>query len=1045
MGLTTISIRRPVLAIVLSLVIVLFGILSYTYLGVREYPDIDPPIVTVTTEYPGANPDVVESQITQPLEESLSGIAGVRTIRSTSSYGRSAIRIEFLVGYDLEAAANDVRDRVSRAMRFLPPDVEPPVVQKADADAFPIIVLTVQSDRRSLLDLTDIAVNVIKERLQTIPGVSQIRIWGEKRYSMRIWMDPLKLAAYELTPLDVRNAIARENVELPAGRIEGRTTELTIRALGRLQTPEDFNNLIIREISGKIIRLRDIGFAELAPENMRTSLKGKGRIPQVGVGLIPQAGANHIEISDEFYRRVEHLKKELPPDIILGIGFDMTQYVRRSIKEVRETILIAFALVIVIIFFFLREWRAAIIPIITIPISIIGAFFVMYIAGFSINVLTLLGLVLAIGMVVDDTIVVLENIYAKIEQGYPPIQAGLKGIQEVFFAVIATTIALIAVFLPIIFMQGFTGQLFREFGIVIAGAVVISSFVALTLSPMLSVRLLSRTRHSRFYHRTEPIFQYLTRLYRNSLERFLQKRWLAFLLMIIAAIAIVLFSRALPSELAPLEDRGMLTLYATAPEGTSFEQMSFYMDELTRIVETSVPEAEAIFAVTAPFWRGTGSNTGFMRIRLQERSQRERSQQQIAEQLSAELRNLSAVRAFVSQDQTISSSRGGLPVQFVIQAPTFEKLREILPQFLEEVRKRPEFTVVDVDLKFNKPELTVQVNRERAKALGVSVQDVAQTLQLAYSEARFGFFTIGGKQYQIIGSLLRENAQTPTDLKLLYVRNAQGTLVQLDNLVQIEEQANPPQLYRFNRYISATLSAGLAPGKTIGEGIALMQQIASSVLDPSFSTDLSGPSRDFVESSSSLAFVLALALLLTYLVLAAQFESFRDPFIIMFTVPLALAGALFSLWYFNQTINIFSQIGQIMLIGLVTKNGILIVEFANQRKAAGMTKIDAVKDAAAQRFRPILMTSLTTILAFIPVALAIGAGAESRRSMGIAVIGGMLFSTLLTLYVIPAIYSFFSSEKSTELPQQKTIEVEPTPIAADGEESVPAKREAINE
>jgi multidrug efflux pump len=1025
MGLWSLSIRRPILSIVMSLVILIFGIISYFYLGVREYPAVDPPVVTVTTTYPGANPDIIESQITEPLEESISGIAGIRTITSVSSYGRSTIRVEFTVDQDLEAAANDVRDRVSRAIRLLPPDVDPPVVQKVDADAFPIIVLTVQSDKRSLLELTDIAINVFKERLQTIPGVSEVRIWGEKKYSMRIWMDPVKLAAYHLTPLDIRNALARENIELPSGRIEGRTTELTIRTIGRLQTPEDFNNLIIKESEGKIIRLRDVGYAELAPENIRTIMKGKGGIPQVGVAIIPQPGANHINIANEFYKRVEQLKKEIPPDIQLGIGFDTTKYIRQSVNEVRETILIAFGLVVVIIFFFLREWRATLIPIIAIPVSLIGAFFVMYVAGFSINVLTLLGLVLAIGMVVDDAIVVLENIYSKIERGFNPYEAGIRGTKEIFFAVIATTIALVAVFMPVIFIQGFTGKLFREFGVVIASSVVISSFVALTLTPMLSVRFMGKRGHSKFYHKTEPFFNRLINSYRKSLDKFMEKRWIAFVIMGVSAIAIVIFGLNLPSELAPLEDRGMLTVNATAPEGTSYYQMSKYMDEILNLVETNVPEAEAIFAITSPAFRGTGSNTGFIRIRLSERDKRKRSQQQIADELTAKLRQLTGVRAYVSQDQSIGIARGGLPVQFVIQAPNFEKLKQVLPKFIDEASKRPEFTVVDVDLKFNKPELKVKVNRERAKALGVSVADVAQTLQLAYSEQRLGFFTIGSKQYQVIGSIIRESAEKPADLKSIYVRNNKGELIQLDNLIILEEDVNPPQLYRFNRYISATVSAGLAPGKTIGDGIKAMNEIAEKILDETFSTDLSGPSRDYAESSSSLAFVMLLALILTYLVLSAQFESFLDPFIIMFTVPLALAGALFSLWYFNQTLNIFSQIGQIMLVGLVTKNGILIVEFANQRKAMGLSKIEAVKDAAVQRFRPILMTSLTTILAFVPVALALGAGAESRKSMGIAVIGGMLFSTILTLYVIPAIYSYLSSEKKRiEVP----IEEQPTEI-----------------
>ncbi len=1013
MSLSSISIRRPVLATVMSITIVLFGIIGYTYLGVREYPSIDPPIISVSTSYVGANADVIESQITEPLEEQINGIAGIRSLTSVSRDGRSSISAEFDVTVDIEAAANDVRDRVSRAQRSLPADVDPPTVSKADADAFPILFLSVKSDKRNLLELSDIAQNTFKERIQTIPGVSQVGIWGERRFSMRLWMDPAKLGAYKITPLDIRNALARENIELPSGRIEGSNTELTVRTLGRLSTVEEFNNLIIRESDKVIVRFRDVGYAELYPENDRSILRRDG-IPMVGVVVIPQPGANHIQIADEFYKRVEQIKKDLPGDISLAIGFDVTKYIRNSISEVQETILLAFALVILIIFFFLRDWRTTIIPIIAIPVSLIGTFFIMYLANFSINVLTLLGIVLAIGIVVDDAIVVLENIYRKVEGGMHPVEAGIKGTSEIFFAVISTTVALASVFLPIMFLQGITGRLFVEFGVVIAGSVIISSFVALTLTPMLSSRILKqREKHSWFYYKTEPFFIWLEKSYRNTLDSFMKKRWLAFVIMAGSVLLIYIVGSNLESELAPIEDRGEVRIQSTMPEGTSYEMMDNYIMNMTRTVQDAVPESDAVISVTAGGGGGGSSNSGFVRVVLKERDKRKRSQQEVSDQLTGIASKLNDARSFVVQSQSISTRRGGLPVQYVIQAPDIERLREVIPKFLEEAQNDPTFANVDINLKFNKPEILVEINRTKARELGVSALDIAQTLQLAYSGQRFGFYVMNGKQYSVIGQVFRENRNKPLDLASLYVRNNRGELIQLDNLITMKERSSPPQLYRFNRYASATVSASLSPGKTIGNGIDAMDRIAKKVLDEKFSTALEGASKDFVESSSSLLFTFMLALILIYLTLSAQFESFRDPFIIMFTVPLAIAGAVLSLWYFGQTLNIFSQIGQIMLIGLVTKNGILIVEFANQKKAQGLSVIDAVKEAARLRLRPILMTSLSTVLGTLPIALALGAGSESRVSMGIAVIGGLIFSTILTLFVIPAIYSYFSEKTKT--------------------------------
>ncbi|HOI28746.1 MAG TPA: efflux RND transporter permease subunit [Melioribacteraceae bacterium] len=1013
MSLSSISIRRPVLATVMSIVIVLFGIIGYTYLGVREYPSIDPPIISVSTSYPGANADVVESQITEPLEEQINGIAGIRSLTSVSRDGRSSISAEFDVTIDIEAAANDVRDRVSRAQRSLPADVDPPTVSKADADAFPILFLSVKSDKRNLLELSDLALNTFKERIQTIPGVSMVSIWGERRYSMRLWMDPAKLGAYKITPLDIRNALSRENIELPSGRIEGSSTELTVRTLGRLTTVEEFNNLIIRESDKVIVRFRDVGHAELYPENDRSILRRDG-IPMVGVVVVPQPGANHIQIADEFYKRVDQIKKDLPEDISLSIGFDVTKYIRNSISEVQETILLAFALVILIIFFFLRDWRTTVIPIVAIPVSLIGTFFIMYLADFSINVLTLLGIVLAIGIVVDDAIVVLENIYRKVESGMHPIEAGIKGTSEIFFAVISTTVALASVFLPIMFLQGITGRLFVEFGVVIAGSVIISSFVALTLTPMLSSRILKqKEKHSRFYYKTEPFFNWLETSYRNTLDAFMRKRWLGFVIMGVSGMIIYFIGANLESELSPIEDRGEVRIQSTMPEGTSYEMMDNYIMNMTRVVQDAVPESDAVISVTAGGGGGGSSNSGFVRVVMKERDQRDRTQQEVADQLTRITSKLNDARSFVVQSQSISTRRGGLPVQYVIQAPDIERLREVIPKFLEAAQDDPTFANVDINLKFNKPEILVEINRTKARELGVSALDIAQTLQLAYSGQRFGFYVMNGKQYQVIGQVFRENRNKPLDLASLYVRNNRGELIQLDNLITIKERSSPPQLYRFNRYASATVSASLAPGKTIANGIEAMDRIAKQVLDEKFSTALEGASKDFVESSSSLLFTFMLALVLIYLTLAAQFESFRDPFIIMFTVPLAIAGAVLSLWYFGQTLNIFSQIGQIMLIGLVTKNGILIVEFANQKKAQGLSVIDAVKEAARLRLRPILMTSLSTVLGTLPIALALGAGSESRVSMGIAVIGGLIFSTILTLFVIPSIYSYFSEKTKT--------------------------------
>lgn len=994
-------------ATVMNVVLILIGMIGLVFLGVRDYPSVDPPIISVSTSFPGANADVIETQITEPLEAAINGIPGIRSLTSQSRDGRSNITVEFELEVDLETAANDVRDKVSGAQRRLPKDVDPPTVTKADADATPIFGVSLQSDKRSLIDLSMYAEQYYKERLQTIAGVSSVSIWGEKRYSVRLRMNPASLAAYGLTPMDVRDAVTRENIELPSGRIEGENTELTIRTLGRLMTIDDFNRLVIRGEGDKVVRFSDIGVAEVDAEDVRSIMKRNG-VPMVICSVVPQPGANYIDIVDKAYVVMKDLEKDLPADVIAGIAYDNTVFIRSSINEVKDTIIEAFILVVLIIFLFLRNWRTTLIPVLAIPVSLIAAFFIMYLAGFTINILTLLAVVLSIGLVVDDAIVVMENIYTKIEQGMSPLEAGFKGSNEIFFAVIATTISLVAVFFPIVFLQGTTGRLFREFSVVIAGAVLVSSFVALTFTPMLSTKLLTKdSTNNWFYRKTEPFFHGLIDGYRRLLEGFMRMRYLAPVILVVSGVLIYFLWRAIPSEMAPLEDRSNVSIMATAPEGATYEYMNRYTSELSEFIQKDVPEQEK----TIERIGGGNTNRSNIDLWLTGPDDRKRSQQEIADDLAAKVRQFTGAKTMVSQRQTFGGGRGGLPVQYVIQAKNLDELKRVLPHFMDEVNKSAVFSVADANLKFTKPELTINIDRDKAAVMGVSMQNIAQTLQLTMSEQRVGYFILNGKQYQILSQLDRENRNKPSDLQNIYVRNNKNQLIHLDNLVTMSESSMPPQLFRYDRFVAATVSAGLAKGKTLSQGLQEMDRISGVVLDDNFKTTLSGSSKDFVESSSSLMFAFILALVFIYLVLAAQFESFRDPLIIMLTVPLALIGALVSIWYFGQTMNIFSQIGIIMLVGLVSKNGILIVEFANQRKAEGLPMREAIEGAAVARFRPILMTSLSTVLGILPMALATGAGAESRVAMGIAVVGGMICATFLTLFVIPAIYTYLSSSK----------------------------------
>ena len=1004
MNISELSIRRPVLSTVMTLIILLFGFIGYNTLGVREYPSVDNPIISVSCSYPGANADVIENQITEPLEQNINGIPGIRSLSSTSSQGSSRITVEFELSVDLETAANDVRDKVSRAQRYLPRDCDPPTVSKADADASPILMVTVGSDKRSLLEMSEIADLTVKEQLQTIPDVSSVEIWGEKKYSMRLWLDPIKMSGYGITPIDVKNAVDRENVELPSGSIEGNTMELSIRTLGLMHTAEEFNNLIIKEDNNRIIRFSDIGRAELEARDLKSYMKMNG-VPMIGIVVIPQPGANHIDIANEVYKRMETMKKDLPEDVTYQYSFDNTKFIRASIDEVKSTVYEAFILVIIIIFLFLRDWRVTLVPCIVIPVSLIGAFFVMYLAGFSINVLSMLAIVLSVGLVVDDAIVMTENIYIRIERGMSPKEAGIEGSKEIFFAVISTTITLVAVFFPIVFMEGTTGRLFREFSIVVSGSVIISSFAALTFTPMLATKLLvKREKKNWFYRKTEPFFEGMNVGYSKLLDKFLNKRAWAWVITAVTLGGIFYLWTNIPSEMAPLEDRSRITVRTSGPEGVTYEYMRDYTEDIYETADSIMPDAESITT-------RVNSSGGNVQITLKDLKDRNYSQMEVAEQLSKVVQKKTKARAFVQQQSTFGGRRGGMPVQYVIQATNIEKLEKVLPLFMAKVYENPTFQMADVNLKFSKPEARISINRDKANVMGVSTKDIAQTLQYGLSGQRMGYFYMNGKQYEIVGEINRQQRNKPVDLKSIYIRSKSGEMIQMDNLIELYEGIAPPQLYRYNRFVAATVSAGLAEGKTIGEGLDAMDAIAAEVLDDTFRTALTGESKEYRESSSSLMFAFILALVLIYLILAAQFESFKDPFVIMLTVPLAVGGALVFMHFNDQTMNIYSQIGIIMLIGLVAKNGILIVEFANQKQETGIDKMTAIREAAIQRLRPILMTSVSTILGLVPLAFATGEGANGRIAMGISVVGGMLISTLLTMFIVPAVYTYISTNR----------------------------------
>jgi multidrug efflux pump len=1000
MKISDLSIRRPVLASMLSLALVLFGAIGYTRLSVREFPDVDPPIISVSTLLPGANPQVVESAVTDILEEELSTVEGIRTLTSSSAEQFSNITIEFNLERRVEDAAQDVRDKVSRVRGRLPQDIEEPIIAKQEADAQPIMWLSLSGANYDLLQLSDLADRIVKNRLQSAPGVGNIIIGGERRYSMRVWLSAPELAARGLTVQDVEAAIRSRNVEIPAGRIESNRREFTVRSLGELKSPEEFSELVVSSGSGQMVRLKDLGRVELGPEEERGALRYRGT-PAVGVGVVRQSKANLLEVAQTVKAALPVIREALPPGVQIIPAYDQSIFVQRSIQEAEETLVLAAIMVVIIIFIFLRNFRATIIPAFAIPVSIISTFAVMYFLGFSINNLTLLALTLAIGIVVDDAIIVLENAYRHQEELHEePETAAINGTREIAFAVIATTISLVAVFTPLAFLKGNTGRLFNEFGIAVAGSVVISGFVALTLTPMLCARILRvPQRHGVLYKALERGFIALASGYGRSLGWAIRHRGVVVAVMVVMIVLAVGIFRSLKQEFVPPEDRGFFFTFIIAPEGSTLEYTDGYVRQVEKIF-SGIPEIEHYFSITGAFFRSPSRGGVFSRLR--DWSDRDRSVEDIIAEVSPQLFGIAGIFAFPSNPPAFGGF--GNPVQFVIQHPDFAQLQLASDTLLKRARQVPGLINVDTDLRVNKPELTVTFDRDRAEDLGVSVRDVASALQTLLGGREVSTFTRNNKLYYVIVQLRREERATPSDMTGIYLRGRDGQLVQLQALASTAEGVGPRALNHFNRVRSATISASLAPGFTLGEAIDSMRAISREVLPRGSATALSGESRELEESGSALYFAFVLALLVVFMVLASQFESLVHPFTVLLAVPLAVFGALLTLWVFKSTINLYSQIGMILLIGLVTKNSILLVEYTNQLKERGLDAAAAVLEAGRIRLRPILMTSVATIMGALPIALGLGAGSISRRPLGYAIVGGILFSTVLTLYVVPVVY-----------------------------------------
>ncbi len=1025
MKISDISIRRPVFASMVSLALVLFGAIGYTRLAVREYPDVDPPIVSVTTVLQGANPQVVESAVTDILEEELSTVEGLRTLSSASQEQVSNITLEFNLDRDVEAAAQDVRDKVSRVRDRLPEDVDEPVVAKQEADANPFFWLALSGENYNLLQLSDIGDRLVKSRLQTLPGVGQARIYGERRFSMRVWLSASQLAARGLTVQDVENAIRTRNVEIPGGRIESERREFTVRSLGELKTPAEFAELVVSSRSGQLVKLKDIGRVELGPEDERSVLRFNQR-PAVAIGVIRQSKANIIEVADAIHRELPVIQRSLPAGVRIDPAFDQSVYVKRSILEAQHTLLLAGGLVVVIIFLFLRNLRATIIPGLAIPASIVATFMVMYFLGFSINNLTLLALTLAIGIVVDDAIIVLENAYRHQEElGEDPETAAREGTREIGFAVVATTICLIAVFTPLAFLKGSTGRLFNEFGIAVAGSVAVSGLVALTLTPMLCAQILRVPRsHGRVYRSLERGFEAMAGGYARLLDRALHLRWAVVLGALALLVGAGVVFKMLKREFIPPEDRGWFISFLIAPEGSSLG----YTDGYQQQAEAVLAKTEGVESFFSVVNIGDGVSRGIIFVSLDDWSKRTRKVGEIVGEVQGQYFGIPGVFAFANNPPAFG---WGSPVQYVVQHSDFAQLAKAADTLTARARGIPGLLNVDTDLRVNKPELTVSFDRDRAEDLGVPVGDVAATLQTMLGGREVSTFTRANKLYDVIVQLSPEARATPSDMTGLYVRGRNDELIKLDAVANVTEGVGPRELNHFNRVRSFTLTASLAPGFTLGEALDSLNRVAAEVLPRGSTTALAGESRELEESGGALYFAFVLALVVVFMVLASQFESLVHPFTVLLAVPLAVTGALVTLLIAGSTINLYSQIGMILLIGLVTKNSILLVEYTNQLKARGLDTLAAVREAGRIRLRPILMTSVSTIMGALPIALGLGAGAASRRPLGYSIVGGVLVSTILTLFLVPVVYVLFDHARRRARARRPALA--PSPAAAEAE------------
>ena len=1027
MKLSQVSIQRPVFATVMSLAILLFGIISFTQLPVREYPDIDPPIISVVTLYRGASSNVVETEISDVLEEQFATLEGVKTITSSSREGGSVITIEFELNQNVNEAANDVRDRVSRVRGTLPQEIEDPIISKVDANAQAIVWLALSSTHHSGLELSDFADRVLKERIQRMPGVGSVIIGGERRYAMRVWLDPLRMAAHGLTAQDIEAAVRSENAEIPGGRVEGVKREFAVRTRGDLTEPEEFGAIIVLQKGNDIIRLRDVADVNVGAEDERTMARWNGQLA-VGLGIVKQSKASTVDVAAEIHSVLPELSKLLPEGMKLEVAYDSSEFINESISEVQQTLIIALVLVVLVVLAFLKSFRATVIPSLAIPISIVGALAAVYFAGFTINILTLLGFVLAIGLVVDDAIVVLENIYRHMEMGKSRWQAAIDGSKEIGFAVISTTIALVAVFVPLAFLSGNVGRLFNEFGIAVAVAVLISGFVALTLTPMLSsqiLRPLHGTGKSWASRSFDTFFEFLNNIYERLLRWTLQHKFLMIACGLVAIILGVFLFNLLPSELVPVEDRGVGFGIVIAPEGATLEYTDSYVKEVEKRL-LPLPEREGLFTATGLSFGGPGSVTNsFMFLNLKSRSERNKSQQQIIQELFPQLISIPGVLAFVINPPSLGTSFSSSPVEYVLQADNYEELNNAVGIMMGEASQLGYLINMDSDLRLNKPQLDVDIDRERASHLGVSVTDIGSTLETLFGGRKVTDFKRGTKQYDVILQLKPEYRSTPDAIQNIYIKST-GSLVQLANVVKVKKTVAPKELNHYNRIRSVTISASLAPGVTLGKALDDLDRIAQEKLPSGIKHEYAGQSLEYKSSSSALYLMFILAIIFIYLVLSAQFESFIHPFTILLSVPLAVFGALLTLFIFGQSLNIYSQIGLIMLIGLVTKNSILIVEFANQQRAKGLSFIEAVINAATIRLRPILMTSFATIFGILPIAIGIGAGAESRRPLGLAVVGGMFFSTFLTLVIVPVVYTLLArfTSPSKQALEQPAVQID---------------------